>query len=374
MKGPGGSLFDHIKVISDPRAEKNKQHPLESIIFIAICAVIGGAESWMDLERYGKLKSEWLSKYVNLSRGVPSHDTFGRVFALLDPEEFQESFLEWIQSVWQKTKGRIVAIDGKSLRRSHDRSRGKEALHLVHAWASENHMLLGEVKTDAKSNEITAIPELLKLLDLHEAIVTIDAIGTQKEIVGGIVSKGGDYVIALKGNQGVFYEEVKQYWQDRGLRGEADYYQTIEKDHGRLEERHYWSTEDLNWFQDKSEWPGLQSIGCVEAKRTLQGEVCMERRYYLSSLKRDAKELARAVRAHWAIENNLHWVLDVVFREDESRVRIGHAAENFALLRRMALALIKKDKTSKDSLKGKRFSAGLSNEYLERILFQNQYA
>lgn len=371
MEGQGGSLFEHIRIISDPRAEKNKRHPLETIMFIAICGVVCGAEGWVDLERFGELKKEWISKYVDLSRGVPSHDTFGRFFALLDPQGFQEGFLEWIRTIHQKTQGRIVSLDGKSLRRSHDRGKGKEALHLVHAWASENHFLLGEIKTEDKSNEITAIPELLRLLDLEGAIVTVDAMGTQKEIVGQIVDKGGDYVVALKGNHGVFHEEVKQYWADPQLRKEADDYETTEKGHGRLEQRRHWSTEDLDWFADKSRWPGLRSIGCVESERTIQGQTSVERRYYLSSLPADAQELARTVRAHWSVENNLHWVLDVVFREDESRVRIGHAAENFALLRRMALSLIKKESTSKASLKGKRFSAALSDAYLEKILFQN---
>lgn len=201
--------------------------------------------------------------------------------------------------------------------------------------------------------------------------MTVDAMGTQKEIVGEIVDKGGDYVVALKGNHGVFHEEVEQYWEDSPLRKEADRYETAEKGHGRLEQRRHWSTEDLSWFADKAKWPGLRSIGCVESERTIQEQTSVERRYYLSSLRADAQELARAVRAHWSIENNLHWVLDVVFREDESRVRIGHAAENFALLRRMALSLIKKESTSKASLKGKRFSAALSDAYLEKILFQN---
>lgn len=371
MEETAGGFFNYFKVIRDPRVERTKKHRLESLLFIAVCGVVCGAESWTEIQEFGEEKREWLSRYVDLTHGIPSHDTFGRVFALLDSKKFQESFLEWIESVHQKTQGRIVAIDGKSLRRSHDRAKDKEALHLVHAWASENHMLLGEVKTDVKSNEITAIPELLKLLDLHGAIVTIDAMGTQREIVGDIVSKGGDYVIALKGNQRVFHEEVKQYWEDSELRKQADYYKTTEKDHGRLEERCYWSTEDLSWFQDKSQWTGLCSIGCVESKRTIQGETSLERRYYLSSLKQDAKELARAVRAHWAIENNLHWVLDVVFREDESRVRIGHAAENFALLRRMALQLLKRDTISKVGLKARRLKAGWSNAYLESVLFRN---
>lgn len=374
MEGIGGSLFEHIRIISDPRAEKNKRHPLETIIFTAICAVICGAESWVDLQRYGELKKEWLSKHVDLSHGVPSHDTFGRFFALLDPQAFQEGFLGWIRRIQEKTQGRIVSVDGKSIRRSHDRARSKEALHLVHAWASENHFLLGEIKTDTKSNEITAIPELLKLLDLEGAIVTVDAMGTQKEIAKDIQDKKADYVMALKGNQGLFYEEVKQYWEDSELKKAADYYETTEKGHGRLEQRRHWSTEDLSWFADKTKWPGLRSIACVEAERTIQGQGSIEKRYYLSSLQADAQELARSVRAHWSVENNLHWVLDVVFREDESRVRIGYAAENFALLRRMALSLIKRDKTSKDSIKGKRFSAGLSDVYLEKMLFQNDYA
>lgn len=371
MKKSGGSLFEHIRVIRDPRAEKNQRHPLEAIVFIAICGVICGAEGWVDLQRYGALKKEWLSKYVDLSHGIPSHDTFGRFFALLDAKEFQEFFLGWVRRIRDKSRGRIVSLDGKSLRRSHDRSRGKEALHLVHAWASENHFLLGEIKTDAKSNEITAIPDLLKVLDLDGAIVTVDAMGTQKEIAEKIQDKKADYVLALKGNHGVFHEEVKQYWGDSQLCKEADYYETTEKGHGRVEQRRHWSTEDLDWFADKTQWPGLRSIGCVESERTIQGKTSVEKRYYLSSLVADARELARSVRAHWSVENNLHWVLDVVFREDESRLRIGHAAENFALLRRMALSLIKKDRTSKDSLKGKRFSAALSEAYLEKILSQN---
>lgn len=369
MKNIEGSLFEHIQVLKDPRAEKNRQHSLEAIVFISVCGVICGAEGWVDLHRYGLLKKEWLSKYVDLSHGIPSHDTFGRLFSLLETKEFQEFFLGWIRKIGDKSQGRIISLDGKSLRRSHDRSRGKEALHLVHAWASENHFLLGEVKTDAKSNEITAIPELLKVLDLAGAIVTIDAMGTQKEIAGKIQEKKGDYVLALKGNHGVFHKEVKEYWEDSKLRKEADYYETIDKGHGRIEQRRYWSTEDLDWFEDKAEWPGLRSIGCVESKRTIQGEVSVEKRYYLSSLAANARELARSVRAHWSVENNLHWVLDVVFREDESRIRIGHATENFALLRRIALGLIKKDISSKDSIKGKRFSAALSEAYLEKILF-----
>lgn len=366
----GGSLFEYIRIIPDPR-ESNRKHRLETILFIAMCGVICGAESWVDLERFGELKQEWLAKYVDLSNGVPSHDTFGRVFALLDPGAFQESFLKWVEQISQNTKGRVIAIDGKSLRRSHDRSRGKDVLHLVHAWASENHLLLGEIQTDQKSNEITAIPKLLKLLELRGAIVTLDAMGTQKKITRQIVQKKADYVIALKGNHEILHEEVKLYWQDKELRKEADFFETIEKGHGRIECRRYWITSDLYWLADKAKWAGLKSIGCVESERSIQNKTSIQRRYYLSSLEANAKELARAIRAHWSIENNLHWVLDVVFREDESRVRTGHAAQNFALLRRMALAMIKSEKTSKSSIKGKRLSAGWNHDYLEKILFSS---
>jgi len=249
----------------------------------------------VDLERYGELKKEWLSKRVDLSRGVPSHDTFGRFFSVLDSQVFQDGFLGWVRSISDKTQGRIVSVDGKSLRRSHDRGKGKEALHLVYAWASENHFLLGEVKTDAKSNEITAIPELLKLLDLEGAIVTVDAMGTQKEIVKKIVGQGGDYVVALKGNDGLLHEEVKLYWEDSLLRKKADYYEATEKGHGRLEQRRHWITENLDWCADKKLWSKFKSIGCVESERTIRGQTSIEMRYYLSSLKADARELARSV-------------------------------------------------------------------------------
>jgi len=367
-----GDFFSHFRIIRDPRIERTKKHRLETILFIAICGVISGAESWVEIEQFGEEKKEWLARYVDLTNGIPSHDTFGQVFALLDPEIFCKSFLGWIQTIRQRTQGEVIAIDGKTVRRSHDRTNGKEALHLVHAWASENHLMLGQIETDEKSNEITAIPKLLQMLELRGAIVTLDAMGTQKEIAQTIRDQEGDYVMALKGKQNLLYEEVQQYWEDPKLPPEEYHeYETVDKGHGRMEIRRYRVSQQIDWLEPKSEWAGLKSIGRVEAERTIQGETSVEHRYYLTSLEANAQELARVVRSHWTIENNLHWALDISFREDESRVRIGHAAQNFALLRRMALALLKKDKASKVGIKARRLKAGWNPVYLESVLFRN---
>jgi len=364
-------LIEKLKIIPDPRRDKNKKHRLETILFVSLCAVISGAESWLAIERFAKSRKEWLAHYVDLGEGIPSHDTIGRVFSLLDPEVFQKVLLKWIQDVSQKSQGKIISIDGKSLRRSHDRNRAQQMLHLVHAWASQNHLLLGEVRTDEKSNEITAIPALLKMLSLKGAIVTVDAMGTQRDIAEQICAAKGDYVMALKGNQGTAHQEIEQYWQDKPLCQEAACYETVEKGHGRIEERRYWISEDLDWFEDKGKWKGLVSIGCVESKRTVRGETSVEHRYYLTSLKANAQEFAEAVRAHWSVENALHWVLDVSFREDESRIRIGHAAQNFSFLRKMALMMLQDDRTSKSSIKGKRQEAAWNTDYLAKVVFKS---
>jgi predicted transposase YbfD/YdcC len=361
-------FITHFSIIRDPRIERTKRHPLNTIVFTALCAVIAGAEHWTEVEQFTQEKQTWLSQYVDFPHGVASHDTYGRFFALLNPKEFNESFLRWVRSIHTKSQGEIIAIDGKTARRSHDRTNAKEALHLVHAWASENHMLLGQVETDTKSNEITAIPKLLKMLDLKGCIVTLDAMGCQKAIAKQITDQGGDYVFSLKGNQETIHEEVKLYWQDEVLKQEADHYETVEKGHGRIEKRGYWITSDIAWMDAKSEWPKLKSIGLVESERTIGEESSVERRCYLTSLEADAKEFARAVREHWGVENGLHYVLDISFREDECRVRQGHAAQNFALLRRLALNLLKKDKASKVGIKARRLKAGWSTHYLESVL------
>jgi len=369
MEGLEKGLIGHLRVIRDPRVDRTKRHPLESLLFTSICAVLSGAESWEDMEDFGSLRREWLERFVEFPHGIPSHDTFGRVFAQIDSEAFQKSFLSWVKSVSLITGGQIISIDGKTLRRSHDRTKGKEALHWVSAWAQANHLLLGQVKTEDKSNEMEAIPRLLEMLEVKGCIVTVDAMGTQKEIAEKIQDKGADYVMALKGNHELVHKEVQSFWSDPEL-PESEYqsYETVDKGHGRLEVRRYRISDRIDWFADKGEWKGLQSIGMVESERTLGDQKATERRYYLSSMKADAQEFARAVRGHWSIENQLHWSLDVSFGEDQCRVRVKRAAENFALLRRMALHILKQDTASKKSLKRKRRQAAMDPAYLEVLL------
>jgi predicted transposase YbfD/YdcC len=362
-------LISCLSIIKDPGIDRTKRHPLVSVLFIGICSVLCGAESWEQMEDFGNERNEWIHGYVELPHGIPSHDTFGRVFAQIDSKAFQESFLGWVKLVSIKMPGQIISIDGKTLRRSHDRAKGKEALHLVSAWAGANHLVLGQVKTDDKSNEITAIPELLKLLDLCGSIVTVDAMGTQKEIAKEIHEKKANYVMALKGNQGLLHDDVKAYWEDPQL-PEKEYqsFETVDKGHGRMEIRRYRISSEIEWLTVRKDWEGLQSIGLVESERIIRGQTTLERRYYLSSLKADAKEFARAVREHWSIENQLHWSLDVSFREDQCRVRIQKAAENFALLRRMALHILKQDKTQNKSINRKRWLAAMRPDYLSVLL------
>ena len=371
MAQDANDFITHFSIIRDPRMDRTKRHPLNTIVFTALCAVIAGAEHWTEVAQFAKEKQAWLSQYVDFPHGIPSHDTYGRFFALLNPKEFDKCFLSWVRSIYKKSQGEVIALDGKTVRRSHDRTNAKEALHLVHAWSSENHMLLGQVETDTKSNEITAIPKLLKMLDLKGCIVTIDAMGCQKTIAGEITGQGGDYAFSLKGNQETIHEEVKLYWQDEKLKQEADHYETVEKGHGRMEKRSYRITSDIEWMDAKPDWAKLKSIGMVESERTIGEESSIECRFYLTSLDADAKEFARAVREHWGVENGLHYVLDISFREDECRVRQGHAAQNFALLRRLALNLLKRDRTSKVGIKARRLKAGWSTHYLESVLRRN---
>jgi len=362
------SFFQHFSLIVDPRIDRTKKHPLETILFIAISAVIAGAEGYNDIEEFGRDRKDWFAKYVDISQGIPSHDTFARVLSLIDYDQFQAGFQKWALSLQIVSQGQLISIDGKTVRRSH--GSGHQALHLVQAWAGENHLMLGQVKTKDHSNEIPAIKELLKLLSLKDAIVSIDAMGTQKDIAEIIQDKKADYVLALKGNQGVLHDEVKTYWNDDALRSQGDYYETTEKDHGRIEIRKYWSTSKIQWMKKaREDWSGLRSIAVVESHRTVKETTRVERRYYISSLKSDSKEIARCIRGHWSIENGLHWVLDIAFREDESRIRKGHAPANFSLLRRMALMLLKKETTAKVGIKIKRLKAGWATSYLESVLF-----
>jgi predicted transposase YbfD/YdcC len=372
-----GSIGEHFNDLEDPRMERTKHHQLLDIIAIAICGVICGADSWVDLELFGRSKEEWLKRFLSLPNGIPSHDTFGRVFALLDPVKFAQCFTSWVRAVSQLTQGQVIAIDGKALRRSHDRANGKSAIHMVSAWASANHLVLGQLKVDDKSNEITAIPELLEVLELSGCIVTIDAMGCQKDIARQIVEQGADYVLALKENQGQLYREVVDTFKSglgsafEGL--QHDFYQTVGKGHGRIETRQCWvvsEPEVLEYLNEKGAWAGLSSVAMVRSKRVVGDEESVESRYYISSLQGEARQLLEATRTHWEIENCVHWVLDIAFNEDDSRVRQGHAPQNLAVVRHLALNLLKMEQTSKGGVKARRKRAGWDEDYLLKVLSQ----
>jgi predicted transposase YbfD/YdcC len=367
------TMVTHFSFLKDPRVDRTKLHPLINILVIALSAIICGAEGWTDVELFGQSKRHWLAKFLDLSNGIPSHDTFGRVFAALDAEQFQVCFANWVQALCEKLGGQVVAIDGKTLRHSHDQTIGREAIHMVSAWATESQLVLAQTKVDAKSNEITAIPAVLKVLDIMGCIVTIDAIGCQKEIASQIVEQGADYVLALKANQGTLHNDVKSlfvYAEETNF-VDCDYHKTVGKGHGRVEIRECWTISDAEYFAflDKPEqWSALQTIAMVRATRRVGEQVETETRYYISSLPCNAEQILAAVRQHWHIENCVHWVLDVTFREDDSRIRSGNAPQNMAVLRHMALNLIKREQTSRRSIRAKRLKAGWDEDYLTRIL------
>jgi len=369
-----GTLFEKVGEIKDPRVERTKLHSLKDILVMAVCGTICGADNWEEIAEFGESKREWFATFLELENGIPSHDTFRRVFILLDNVELKSLFIDWISSTVKLSKGSLVNIDGKNLRGSKEPSKGKKALNVVSAWASEQSVVLGQVRCEEKSNEITAIPELLKILNIEGCIVTIDAMGCQTEIVAEIVDKGADYVISLKGNHGTLHEDIKNYldWAERikfdGI--SYDYYETeLEKDHGRIEQRRCWITEEIDWVEQKGDWKNFKSVIMVEAVREVIGqEKTIERRYFISSLEADAESALKAVRGHWGIENELHWCLDIGFREDESRVREGTSAENLATLRHIGLNLLKQEKSSKRGIEGKRKKAGWDESYLLKVL------
>lgn len=375
-ENPSATIAERFADLEDPRVDRTKLHPLINILVIALCAAICGADGWVEVELFGESKREWFAKFLDLSNGIPSHDTFGRVFGLLDAEQFQHCFINWMKAVCDVLKGQVVAIDGKALRRSHNRTIGKDAIYMVSAWATENELVLGQVKVDDKSNEITAIPVLLELLELSECIVTIDAIGCQKEIAQQIIDQGADYVLSLKSNQGRLYDHAQTLFEDaRAIDfADCDYHRTVDKGHGRIEIRECWVTahpEYLAALYKPEQWAGLQTAAMVCAERRVGEKIETETRYYISSLPGDAIQLSTAVRNHWHVENRLHWVLDVAFREDDSRIRTGNAAQNMAVLRHMALNLLKQEQSSKRSLRGKRLKAGWDEDYLTRVLCGN---
>ncbi len=373
---PGVDLASHFASLEDPRVERTKLHPFLSIIVIALCGVICGAESWNDIEEFGLAKEDWFRTFLDLPNGIPSHDTFNRVFSALDPKQFRACFARWMQAVAGILPAQVVALDGKTVRRSHDRGKGKEPIHMVSAWATENRLVLAQEKVDDKSNEITALPEVLRSLAVAGCIVTIDAMGCQREIAQQILEQGADYVLGLKANQGSLHREVEDSFQQAQEEGfEAvrhDYYESANQGHGRQEERHHWVVDDpevMAWLNQERAWPGLAAIGMVEAVRQTAEERKREVRYYLLSRVMTAQEFAQVVRSHWGIENRVHWVLDVTFREDQSRIRQGRAAENFVVLRHLALNLLQGHPTRRRlSIKTRRLKCGWDHNYLLQVL------
>lgn len=355
--------------LNDPRVERTKAHLLEDILFIGIAGVICGAETWNEMEDFGKAKYDWLKSFLKLPKGIPSHDTFNRVFSALDPEQFEQCFMEWTRWVSRLTEGEVVSFDGKTLRSSAE-GKGKRAVHMVSAWAGTNNLILGQKKVKDKSNEITAIPALLEVLALKGCIVTIDAMGCQKEIASAIISKEAHYILALKGNQGELHQQVQDSF--RFLEPDA-VSQELDLGHGRIEKRVCSVITDLSYVEKKDQWTGLHSLVRIQAERhnKTSGETESETRYYISSLLQAAQLFNQQIRSHWKIENSLHWVLDVAFNEDQSRKRAGHAAQNFSILNRIALNLLKNEKTSKLGVKSKRLKAGWDNDYLTSVLKKN---
>ena len=374
-KGMGGWIMECFGGLEDPRIDRCKRHQLLDIITIAICAVICGADSWVHVEMFGKNKEDWFRTFLDLPHGIPSHDTFGDVFSRLDPDRFQECFMDWSRSVAELLPGEVVAIDGKTVRRSHDKRAGKEAIHLVSAWASANTLTLGQVKTEEKSNEITAIPRLLELLELSGCIVTIDAMGCQKEIAQRILDREADYLLAVKENQGLLYQDIRDLFEgaeEGGFDGVPhDYATTLNKGHGRVERRECWVISDpacLGYLSTGKDWPGLRSVMKVTGRRETGTGATVQARYYISSLGASAKRQLEAARAHWSIENSLHWSLDVTFREDQSRVRKDHSPQNMATLRQIAHNQLKRETSLKVGIQGKRLQAGWRDDYLLKVL------
>jgi len=370
-------LVECFEGLPDPRMDRTKRHKLVDILVMGLCSQLTGGDSFTDMEDFSRVRVDWFKTFLELPNGVPSHDTFNRVFSAIDPHAFLECFAQWVQGVCPNLSGQVVAIDGKALRRA--LNEGESIPYIVSAWATDAGLVLGQVKVNEKSNEITAVPELLRVLKLKGAIVTLDAMGCQKEIAADIIEQHADYVLALKGNHANVHEEVRSFFEDAVApcatecahtadKDKMDFHQTIEKGHGRIETRRYWHSTNIDWFQDKPLWKGIRSIGMVESIRNIKGKSTIERRYYLSSLPLDAERLAHAVRGHWGVENSLHWSLDVTFREDDSRARTKNAAQNLASLRRIAINLIKKDKTRKGSIRSKRYIAAVHLEFLVTLL------
>jgi predicted transposase YbfD/YdcC len=367
------SLTRHFATLEDPRCALKRRHNLLDMIVIAIAATLCGADGWVQIEEFGRSKQAWLKQFLELPNGIPSHDTFGRVFSLLQPEAFEACFRDWVEAIREVIPGEVIAIDGKTLRRSHDRGKGLAALHLVSAWATANRVVLGQVATKAKSNEITAIPQVLDLLQLNGCIVTIDAMGCQTAIAEQIVAQGGRYVLALKGNQSTLATEVEEAFIQADAREYTDvaseFLETTEQGHGRRETRRYRTLGDLSGVPCSALWEAMDMIGMVESEREVNGKITRETRFYIGAIGTDVETFAYAVRGHWGVENQLHWSLDVSFREDASRVRDPEARENLALIRRVALTRLQHDDSTL-GIQSKRLKAGWDERYLATLLFE----
>jgi predicted transposase YbfD/YdcC len=369
-------LLRLFRDMPDRRIIGKVSHKLHDILVITVCAVICGLEHWTQIEDFARANEQWFKTFLDLPNGIPSHDTLGKVFSFLDPDEFERRIQKWIHAlVGSDTQGKHIAIDGKTLRKSFDTASSKVAIHMLNAYVHENHAVFGQLKVDGKTNEITAIPKLLEMLQLKEATVTIDAMGCQRDIAQKIIDQEGHYVFALKGNQSTLQEDVQMFVDDliaRNSRQQCDYYETIEKSHGRIEIRKCWSCWDIDWLIQRHDWAGLSSIAAVECTRTLNGKTSSERRYFISSHSgQQAQKIATLIRNHWRVENELHWTLDVSFNEDQCRVRIENAAENLSRIRRISLILLKNDKTCKLGIKSKRAKAGYDRNYLLTLLGLN---
>ncbi|MBT6953281.1 MAG: ISAs1 family transposase [Flavobacteriaceae bacterium] len=373
------SFDKYFGSIDDPRKSRGRMHKLRDIMIIGILSVICGADDFTEMEEFGKSKESFLKNYLKLKHGTPSHDTFGRVFSIINPEEFRNCFIAWVKDLCRDMKGDIVNIDGKALRHSYDTETDKSMIYMVSAWANANNLLLGQIKVDEKSNEITAIPKLLDLIDVVGSLITIDAMGTQKEIAKKIIAKQADYLLALKGNQGNLKEEVEEAFDKFGAKQKAidkgAFSKNTQVDHGRIEERFCYAIPAKEFLSPNEliKWEKLQTIVMIEAYVTFKngkkkGEQMYQKRFYITNLEQDASRINWAVQSHWGIETKVHWVLDVAFREDDSRVRKGHADENFAITRHIALNKLKNEHSCKRGIKAKRKKAGWDMEYLAKVL------
>ena len=366
-------VFTFFEAVPEPRVERTRLHPLMNVLVIALLAMICVGEGWEDMEEFGVAKKAWLGTFLDLRHGIPSADTFRRVLSAVDPKAFNACFIAWVQALSVGTSGKLIAIDGKTVRHSFDRATGQKALHVVSAWIAENRLTLGQIATEEKSNEITAIPQLLEMLDIRGATITVDAMGCQKAIAEKVIDQGADYIMGLKGNQGTAHKEVEEFFTDALAKDFKDvehtFHETVDgSEHGRLEVRRAWASNELGWFADLPKWKGLRSIIMIESERTVGAAASIERRYYWSSHVVDAKTFAEMIRGHWGIENQLHWCLDVGFREDESRIRTDHGPENLALLRKVAMNLAKSERTHKKGIQAKRKRAAWDEGYMLKLL------